>query len=253
MEKTAAHDHSIHFVAFNHDSTMIVSSSYDSIRVWDAGTGLFLSCLSIPLPPSVHASLLFVAASMDLKAETTNRSVSECMHSVHSLAFGEGGVWSIVSGDADNAIRVWNAESLTLKDERLDAHNSSINSVAYNRTGTAIVSCSDDTTIKLWDAASLELKAFGWSAHSDWIMSVAFNKAGDRIVSGSFDNAIKVWDASTFRSYMESEWEEMEQESAEEDMFTSPRTPQRMQQTTGAWLYAAAHPIEYAPSSTTCT
>ena len=119
------------------------------------------------LSPDLTAAVL-AAASLELKAE------KESAHSklVMSVAFSPDGT-KIVSGSADNTIKVWDAGVCTLTPPTL----------------------SPKLMAPLPASGSLELKVEKQSAHSDRVLSVAFSPDGKTIVSGSADKTIKVWDA----------------------------------------------------------
>jgi WD40 repeat protein len=109
---------------------------------------------------------------------------------------------------------VADADSLTLKSEKANAHSNTISSVAFSPDGKTIVSGSWDKMLKVWDsgvlglkspfsgrkgrimlsyAATLELKSEKKNAHDGWVLSVDFDKDGGKVVSGGGDGTIKVW------------------------------------------------------------
>ena len=66
----------------------------------------------------------------------------------------------------------------------MERHKYSVNSVAFNITGTILASGSDDNTIKLWNIeAKTEIATF--RGHISRVISVAFNHNGTLLVSGS--------------------------------------------------------------------
>jgi hypothetical protein len=141
----------------------------------------------------------------------------------------------IISGSEDCTVRVWNADTGTLK-HTLRGHTRSIHSVAFSPDGLQIISGSDDCTVRVWDAVTGEhkhtlaghpisirsvaflpailqiiLRAWNyavrvWKAifsahtqtlsdHTDSIQCLAFSPDGSQVISGSWDHTVRVWNA----------------------------------------------------------
>ena len=58
----------------------------------------------------------------------------------------------IVSGSADNTVRLWDADTGQPVGQPLTGHTDVVSSVAFSPDGTRIVSGSGDKTVRLWDA-----------------------------------------------------------------------------------------------------
>ncbi|TFK18305.1 hypothetical protein FA15DRAFT_675382 [Coprinopsis marcescibilis] len=113
---------------------------------------------------------------------------------VLAVGFSSDGT-RIVSGSADDSVRVWDASTGEML-KKLGGHTSSVSSVGFSRDGTRIVSGSHDKSVRVWDASTGEmLKEL--EGHTNWVWSVGFSRDGTRIVSGSGDKSVRVWDAST--------------------------------------------------------
>jgi WD40 repeat protein len=155
----------IYSTALSPDGTCIISGSGDnSVRVWDASTGIELKVLN---------------------GHTDD---------VNSVAFSPDGT-HIVSGSSDNSVRVWDA-STGIELKVLNGHSGTVFSTAFSPDGTHIVSGSSDNSVRVWDASTgIELKVL--NGHSGVVISTAFSSDGTHIVSGSDDNSVRVWDTLT--------------------------------------------------------
>ena len=125
-------------MAFSPDGQRIVGSHDDTIKLWDAQTGLELRTLE------GHSGLVSVAFSPDSQR--------------------------IVSGSLDSTIKLWDAQT-GLELRTLEGHSGLV-SVAFSPDSQRIVSGSLDSTIKLWDAQTgSELRTL--EGHSNSVASVA--------------------------------------------------------------------------------
>jgi WD40 repeat protein len=69
------------------------------------------------------------------------------------VAFSPDGS-KIVSGSADNTIRIWDASTGVEMLPPLQGHDQVINSVAFSPDGSKIISRDYDKTIRVWDAST---------------------------------------------------------------------------------------------------
>lgn len=83
------------------------------------------------------------------------------------------------------------AEKLALANT-LDAHDSSVNSLAITADGQNLISGGADKKIKIWNLASGDLKTT-LSKNSDAVNAVAISRDGKTLVSGSKDGNIQIW------------------------------------------------------------
>jgi hypothetical protein len=82
--------------------------------------------------------------------------------------------------------------------ERVNAHSSEINSVAFSPDGARIATVGGDFALRVWDATSDLTSPLleRFNAHS-YIDSVAFSPDGARIATVGNDNALRVWDTAS--------------------------------------------------------
>ena len=100
---------------------------------------------------------------------------------VASVAFSPDGKY-IVSGSADETVRLWDSASGAQLME-LEDHEDWVSAVAFAPDGKYIMSGSDDKMVRVWDLASGEvlLELMG---HGGDVKSVAFSRDGKYIASG---------------------------------------------------------------------
>ena len=99
----------------------------------------------------------------------------------------------IVSGSADNTLRLWNAETGAPVGGPLEGHTDRVWSVAFSPDGLRIVSGSSDTTLRLWNAETGKPLGVPLEGHSLPVLSVAFSPDGRHVVSGSADKTVRLW------------------------------------------------------------
>jgi len=174
------HNGRVNSVAFSSDGLKIISGSGDaSIKIWDTQTGRLLNTLN------AHTYWINSAA-FSSNAHT---------YWINSVAFSSDNL-RIVSGNSDNTVKIWDANSGLLLNT-LDSHTGSVQSVAFSPNNLRIVSGGYDGSINIWDAKSGQLLNT-WIDHTCPIYNVTFSSDNLRIISSSYV-CTKIWDAQTYQ------------------------------------------------------
>jgi WD40 repeat protein len=143
------------------DGRLASASEDNTVRVWDASSGV---CLRV------------------LEGHTN------WVNSVTALGDGR-----LASASEDNTVRVWDVSSgVCLR--VLEGHTGGGHSVTSLGDGR-LASASNDNTVRVWDASSgVCLRVL--VGHTDAVWSIAALSDG-RLVSASDDTTVRVWDASS--------------------------------------------------------
>ena len=172
LDLFTGHTDSITSIAFSPDGNTLASSSYDeTVRLWDAATGV-------------------------LKSTLTGHT-----RWIRSITFSPDG--SILAGGGlDDRVHLWDpvkGEHITA----LSGHTHSINTVAFSPDGRTLASGAWDNTVRVWDIATgkQEYTLMGhtfFGSHSSGISNVAFSADGQTIASAAFnEESVRLWDAVT--------------------------------------------------------
>ena len=101
----------------------------------------------------------------------------------------------LISGSADQTIRIWDLNNLSSKPQIITAHENWVTALAITLDEKYLASGSNDETVKLWDLSNLE-QVYSLR-HDAAVWSVAITPDGSTLVSGSLDKTVKLWDLAT--------------------------------------------------------
>ncbi|WP_088892187.1 serine/threonine-protein kinase [Leptolyngbya ohadii] len=103
---------------------------------------------------------------------------------------------TLISGSADNTIRLWDMNSGRLI-RTLSGHTSFVNNaLALSPDGQTLISGSADRTIRVWDLTTGKLR-HTLLGHTGFVNSVDVSPDGKILASGGADNTVKIWDLAT--------------------------------------------------------
>lgn len=124
--------------------------------------------------------------------------LSECVqvlrgHSDNVSCVAAAGMERVISGSADNSVKVWDVKSGVCQ-WTLEGHRDPVTCVTALRPDV-LASGSEDGTVKVWDATYGQMFVT-LEGHAQSVRGVAAI-APDRLVSSSDDNTLKIWDVAT--------------------------------------------------------
>lgn len=104
----------------------------------------------------------------------------------------------VAVGSSDFKIRVYDAQSLQLKNE-FEAHQNSVFALSYSPDNRYLVSGSRDAHLKVWDSVYNYSLSNDIAAHLFAINDIQFSPDGKYFATCSMDKSIKVWNASNWQ------------------------------------------------------
>ena len=185
------------------DNKILVSGSWDKLRLWDVVTGENKTMWTDVLSVSFSADgKIFASGHGDNTVRLWNVATGENKaglkgHTgpVTTLGFSPDGT-TLVSGSWDKTVRLWDVTTKKHK-MTLKGHTNHVNNVAYSIDGSTIVSSSwRRDGVRLWDATT-GMHKITLEGHTPSVNSVAYSPDGTTIASGHADSKVRLWDAAT--------------------------------------------------------
>ncbi|MDE0483882.1 MAG: trypsin-like peptidase domain-containing protein [Candidatus Poribacteria bacterium] len=220
-------------VTFSPDGQMLTSKNFNSIHLWNVGTGKHIRTFVFsetmwevmpqnPTSFSLDGEMLAIGSlngSIYLWDPTTSETIlrggvfydkiGDALISKHlntivghtekvlGVAFSPDGR-TLVSGGYDNIIHLWDVWTGKSK-KTLTGHTRGVSTVAFSPDGKILASGSWDDTIRLWDVSSGKLQKTIITDHGG-IRCVNFASDGLILASGGdfgSDNTVRLWDVKT--------------------------------------------------------
>jgi len=189
-------------LAISPRSSMLASTSDDTVNLWEIATGKLLRTLS------GHTDIVWAIAissdgqtlasgSSDQTINIWNFKTGKLLHTlsghtsrVLSVAISPDGQ-TLASGSNDKTIKLWNLSTGELL-RTLKGHTKHINAIAISPNGKTIASGSEDQTVKLWNLDTGEVRRTLSAGQND-VYAVAFSPDGQSLASGNKDGIVKIW------------------------------------------------------------
>jgi small GTP-binding protein len=147
--------------AWGPDGRRLASAHEQSIRLWDAGTGVGLRPIRVPASDTIS-----------------------------SLAWGSRDLIAI--GLFDGTVLIINP-STGLRTHVLDGHFDTVNVLEWSPDGALLASGSNDGSIRIWDCRNSK-KQTVLGEHAGPVRSIAWSPDAHRVASGGDDCYIRLWD-----------------------------------------------------------
>ena len=181
---------------------LIAGHNYDGIHLLDWQNKLEVGSLQITTAAIFDIQSfdnnVFIASGdgtitqVDISDLTVKRKIQVSSKSVRTLAINQAS-GEIAAGSSDNFIRIFDLETLVLK-EALQAHTNSVFSLRWSPDHQFLYSGSRDARLKRWDRTAGYALANEVVAHLFAINHIEFSPNGKHFVTCSMDKSIKVWD-----------------------------------------------------------
>ena len=109
----------------------------------------------------------------------------------------------LASGADDRLVMIWDFGGIVSKDgadsenwkctHRLQAHESDVIDLAWNRNDKFLASCSLDNSIIVWNASQKFEKVTVLKGHTNFVKGVTWDPVGSYLASQSTDNTVRIW------------------------------------------------------------
>ncbi|HXF54536.1 MAG TPA: serine/threonine-protein kinase [Hyphomicrobiaceae bacterium] len=197
-------------VAFTDDGGTIVTTGADgTLRLWNAATGALTRTLELDDGPATSLAVLGrraltghtdgSVAMWDLDRGDKLGRYRRNQANIWSVAFA-GDPTHFLASSHDWAIALWDARTVSEPLHVFEAHESSVQAVAFTERGPYIASGSADRTVKLWSPVNLA-PIRTYRGHRDFVTALAFSPDGKLLASADLDGSIRLWSTSSTRLY----------------------------------------------------
>jgi WD40 repeat protein len=193
----------VYAVAWCPLSTHLLAACADhTVKIWNAaaghlvetltGHGDVVECLAFS-PDGRHLATAAWDKSIIVWDWRNRREVKRFAGSLEprSVAFDADGRTFALVGGPSPVIQLWDVESGIIT-ETLEGHQTWINAVAFNRSGSQFASASLDRRFAVWSSGD-PIPTHLVEGHSNQVWTVAFSPDGHWLATGSDDGTARLW------------------------------------------------------------
>lgn len=205
-------------VAISTDGNTVLSSSYESVKVWDRIEGKSIKNFKLKDNHRYSGALVFVDEENSYICGTYGKSIQfsslqtgatqKTFRSTSSIRiFGTSinAKWLAFTNE-QHQMQVWDVESQKCLNT-LTGHVSDINSLSISADGEVVVTASRDYNIKVWNTNEGRC-VNTLEGHTGNINNVTITADKSRIFSSSEDGTVRIWDVLTGKCIKIFEFEE---------------------------------------------
>lgn len=205
----AAHRDFVHSVAFHPNGRLIASGGYRNVKLWERAEGvqslaIGLGGVATDVDVNVEKGLAVFGTQQNsvlvrsLKDGSEVKKLDGHTGAVTGVALTADGA-SVVSGSADQTVRIWSLESGAQTRQIQTA--SPIHDICLSADGKLVVTAHEDKVIRIWNFAAPEgdqpdgeKPVRELAGHGAAVTSLArVGGNADQIISGSADSTLRVW------------------------------------------------------------
>lgn len=201
-ERSTAH------LTFAPDGKVLAAGDRKTVRLWDSVTGKEIRRVECPEKDGGSGAMAFSSDGktlalawgyselglFDVETGKKSRQLNgRKLGWIEAVAFAPDSKTLVSGGQGNHAIRLWDAA--TGKEiQRLEGHESQVDSLAFLPDGKTLASAGFDMTIRLWDlAARREIRRSKWEINRV-LSKTAFSPDGKQMISGIADGTLRIWD-----------------------------------------------------------
>ncbi|PWA64274.1 G-protein beta WD-40 repeat-containing protein [Artemisia annua] len=205
------HRSDVRSVTLSSNSTLLMSTSHNSVKIWNPSTGSCLRTIdsgyglcSLFVPGDRYGVVGTKSGSLEIIDVRSGTSVEEVkahtgsVQSIVSLPDGNG----FVTGSTDHDVKFWEYETtkvpgqdsahLTVSNVRTLPMNDDVIVVAVSPTGSYLAVALLNCFIEVYDLNTLKSRPRLYG-HSLPVLCMDISSDGDLLVSGSADKNIRIW------------------------------------------------------------